>query len=340
MPERSIATLDLPAAVRTRLLRAGFRSKHHLVSLSAAQLAKETGISLDESTRILQRLQPPFDLDAAAKSIQPSSLASRSARAAISTSSVDLDRILRGGIPVGQVTEISGSFGIGKTQIGMQLCVNARIPVECGGPGGEAVYIDTEGSFAPERIADMVLHTTEQLQRQYSLPAHRLSLQTFLSGIHIFRAHDSDRQLEILQHLDQFCADRNVSLVVLDSVAYHFRQGSTDTRHRSRMLHLMSQSMMRTANKHHLAIVAMNQVTTAISPNDPERTTLVPSLGESWTHLVTNRIIVAWRGGQRMATVAKSPFLDRASGWFDVKVPQPVLLLLPILHLARAPAKH
>jgi hypothetical protein len=58
-----------------------------------------------------------------------------------------------GGLPIGQVTEFCGAPGIGKTQLGMQLAVNVRIPTALGGLGGAAVYIDTEGSFFPERAA-------------------------------------------------------------------------------------------------------------------------------------------------------------------------------------------
>nr|CAD1818915.1 unnamed protein product [Ananas comosus var. bracteatus] len=69
----------------------------------------------------------------------------------ITTGCEDLDHILRGGIHCGEVTEVGGVPGIGKTQLGIQLAVNVQIPVEYGGHGGKAVYIDTEGSFMVER---------------------------------------------------------------------------------------------------------------------------------------------------------------------------------------------
>ena len=43
------------------------------------------------------------------------------------------------------MTEFCGVPGIGKTQLGMQLCVNVQRPTELGGRGGAAIYIDTEG---------------------------------------------------------------------------------------------------------------------------------------------------------------------------------------------------
>jgi RAD51-like protein 2 len=62
-----------------------------------------------------------------------------------------IDMLLGGGFARAEVTEVAGVPGVGKTQISMQLCVDARLPKEYGGIEGEAVYIDSEGSFSPER---------------------------------------------------------------------------------------------------------------------------------------------------------------------------------------------
>ena len=43
----------------------------------------------------------------------------------------------------------------------MQLCVDVQIPQCFGGCGGEAVYIDTEGSFIAHRVADMAKAAVE-----------------------------------------------------------------------------------------------------------------------------------------------------------------------------------
>jgi DNA repair protein RadA len=37
----------------------------------------------------------------------------------------------------------------------MQLSVNVQLPVVFGGIDGDAVYVDTEGSFAPSRTLQM-----------------------------------------------------------------------------------------------------------------------------------------------------------------------------------------
>lgn len=43
----------------------------------------------------------------------------------------------------------------------MQLSVDVQIPVCFGGNGGQAVYIDTEGSFVVERLVDIAQATVK-----------------------------------------------------------------------------------------------------------------------------------------------------------------------------------
>ncbi|MHA1330317.1 MAG: hypothetical protein ACTSR2_04485, partial [Candidatus Hodarchaeales archaeon] len=44
----------------------------------------------------------------------------------LTTSSQQLDEILGGGISVGALTEFSGAFSTGKTQLAFQLCINVQ----------------------------------------------------------------------------------------------------------------------------------------------------------------------------------------------------------------------
>jgi hypothetical protein len=75
-----------------------------------------------------------------------------------------LDELLDGGIAIGELTELAGSPGSGKTTMCMQLAVNAALPTYCGGVHGRTVYIDTEGSFAPERCYDLAAHLIQHVQ--------------------------------------------------------------------------------------------------------------------------------------------------------------------------------
>ena len=71
----------------------------------------------------------------------------------ITTGSKNIDNLLGGrGIETKAVTEAFGAFGSGKSQLGFQLAVNVQLPLEKGGANGKAVFIDSEGTFRPERI--------------------------------------------------------------------------------------------------------------------------------------------------------------------------------------------
>ena len=74
---------------------------------------------------------------------------------AVTTGSTELDALLKGGIETGSITEIFGEFRTGKTQLCHTLCVTSQLPMEQGGAEGKAMYIDTEGTFRPERLQEI-----------------------------------------------------------------------------------------------------------------------------------------------------------------------------------------
>src|SRR6185295_9856599 len=76
----------------------------------------------------------------------------------ILTGSKALDDLLGGGCETQAITEAFGEFGSGKTQLAHQLAVNVTRPKEEGGLGGDALFIDTENTFRPERIMQMAEH--------------------------------------------------------------------------------------------------------------------------------------------------------------------------------------
>ena len=48
-----------------------------------------------------------------------------------------------------------GEFRCGKTQLCHTLCVTCQLPCDMGGGEGKAMYIDTEGSFRPQRLVQI-----------------------------------------------------------------------------------------------------------------------------------------------------------------------------------------
>ena len=70
----------------------------------------------------------------------------------ITTGSKELDKLLNGGIETGSITELFGEFRTGKSQLCHTMAVTCQLPISLGGAEGKCLYIDTEGTFRPERL--------------------------------------------------------------------------------------------------------------------------------------------------------------------------------------------
>ena len=79
-------------------------------------------------------------------------------------------------------------------------------------------------------------------------------------------------KLDPPQHL----ATTQVKLVVIDSIAFHYRADASDAARRTRDLTATAAELMRLANTARLAVVIMNQVTTQVGAEGGK---LVPALG-------------------------------------------------------------
>src|SRR6266581_3284340 len=73
----------------------------------------------------------------------------------LSFASTNLDKLLGNGLETQAITEFVGEFGAGKSQICMKLSVNVQLPTKDGGLEGKALFIDTEGTFAAQRVYQM-----------------------------------------------------------------------------------------------------------------------------------------------------------------------------------------
>jgi RAD51-like protein 2 len=213
-----------------------------------------------------------------------------------------LDEILSGGIALGELTEIAGAPGTGKTALATQLAVNAALPNCFGGVAGSTVYIDTEGSFSPERChclaSHLISHIHAGLKRRQtaSTLSHsdsskadasigwNVTAEDILANIYVFRAHDVSDLIALLSGalpdlVDRLSSTDNgsspVRLVVIDSLAFPYRASDgTDFVARTRQLTNTAAQLNQLASKYQLAVVTINQMTTKFSPtlameNDP-----------------------------------------------------------------------
>jgi RAD51-like protein 2 len=123
--------------------------------------------------------------------------------------------------------------------------------------------------------------------------------------------------LAVLETLGEFIAERpKVRLVVIDSVAFHFRQDFQDMALRTTILSKMTNRLMSIATTQQVAVVTVNQVT--VKPQRDGSARLVPALGESYAHACTTRVILSWENDERVAFVTKSPRLPQARARYAV----------------------
>jgi DNA repair protein RadA len=214
----------------------------------------------------------------------------------ISTGSKNLDDLLGGGIETWAMTEFYGEFGSGKSQICHTLCVMVQTPHGQGGLDGGAVYIDTEGTFRPERIAEIA-------------EARGLDSEKMLSGITVARAYNSAHQELIVNDLGKVLEEKKVKLVILDSAVAHYRAeflGRGTLAERQQRLNKFMHQLLRTAEIYNVAVVVTNQVQAAPDSffGDPTR----PTGGHVVAHTSTYRIYLRKAAKNRIARMVDSPY--------------------------------
>ncbi|XP_002732740.1 DNA repair protein RAD51 homolog 3-like [Saccoglossus kowalevskii] len=314
--QRNLATFHLPPEHRRKLQEAGFQTVSDIIEVSPIELSKELEISKEDALEILQLVKGTNITSSTALE----KLKEEKELPFIITFCEELDTILGGGVPLAKITEFCGAPGIGKTQIGIQLAVDVQIPSVFGGVEGEAIYIDTEGSFMVHRAVDIaqatVSHCISSIENNPKLKEvlNDFTVNSILSKIYVYRCNDYIELIATVNLLPQFLTEHpRVKLIVLDSIAFHFRNNFDDMALRTRLLNGLAQNLIRMASQHKLAVVLTNQMTTKIKSDDRGQSHVVPALGESWGHASTLRIVLFWQHNQRYARLYKSPSRKEAT---------------------------
>jgi len=228
----------------------------------------------------------------------------------ISTGSLELNKLLGHGVETRGITEAFGEFGSGKSQLGFQLAVNAQLPVEQGGLNGEVVFIDTEGTFRPERIVQICA-------------AKGLDSAEFLKRIHHARAHSADHQMLLAEKIDDLIQKQkfNIKLVIVDSMTALFRAefiGRGTLADRQQKLNKHLHMLQRLSDKFNLAVYITNQVMAnpAIFFGNPTQAIGGHILGHGSTYRLYLR---KSKGEKRIARLIDSPHLPEGEAVFAVR---------------------
>eukprot|EP01083_Nonionella_stella_P259974 887019_1 len=222
----------------------------------------------------------------------------------ISSGSKALDELLGGGIESMSITEIFGEFRTGKTQICHTICVTSQLPVEMGGGNGKVVFIDTEGTFRPDRIV--------QIANRFGVNA-----DTVLDNILYARAYTHEAQMQMLEAVGAKLVEEQYSILIVDSVTALFRvdfSGRGELAERQQKLAQFMSRLMKLSEEFNLAILISNQVTADPSGgsmfiSDPKK----PIGGHILAHASTTRLSLRkGRGEQRIAKIYDSPNLPES----------------------------
>jgi len=225
----------------------------------------------------------------------------------LSTSSKALDELLGGGLETQSITEAAAEFGSGKTQIGLQLCVNATLPVEKGGLNSHVVFIDSENTFRPERVAQIA-------------QAAGADPKETLDKIHVARAFNSAHQIMLVEKAHQLARDHPVKLLIVDSLTSHFRAefvGRGTLANRQSKLNTHMHELLEFATVHNAICYVTNQVHARPDAffGDPNK----PIGGHIVGHASTYRLYLRkGKAGKRVARLIDSPNLPEGECVFSV----------------------
>ena len=306
--KKEYSVTDLPGvgpAVAAKLENAGYADLMSLAVLSPSQLSDISGVTEVVARKAILAARNILNLG-----FQDASqyLKKRAETIKITTGCSNIDNLIGGGVETRALTETYGAYGSGKTQLAHQLAVNVQLPLNKGGANAKAVYIDSEGTFRPERIKQMA-------------EGAGIDPEVALKNIMIARAFNSDHQILLVEKVaDLIKEGANIKLVIVDSLTSHFRAeftGRGQLADRQQKLNKHMHNLAKLAEQFNLAVYITNQVMAnpAMMFGDPTS----PIGGHIVGHASTFRLYLrAGRKGSRVAKLIDSPNLPEGETVFFV----------------------
>lgn len=299
---------DLPnvgAKTAQKLRDAGFGDMMRLATATAKELSVKAEIGEGVAEKVIEaaRRAEKIDFETAFDVMERRKDVGR-----ITTGSKAFDELIGGGIETQAITEVFGEFGSGKSQLSHELAVTVQLPEDKGGLDAEAVFIDTENTFRPERI--------EQIAN-----AFELDLEEVLNKIHIARAFNSSHQILMAEKVNELIQEgKNIRLVIVDSLTAHFRAeyvGREALATRQQKLNQHLHTLQNIANTYNAAVFVTNQVQARPDAFFGSPTKAIG--GHVLGHAATYRIwLKKGLAGKRIARLVDSPHLPEGECVFKI----------------------
>jgi len=294
------------AADLKKLKEKGFHTVEAVAHATRKELGEIKGISDQKVDKLLAAAHKMVDMGfSSATEIYQQ----RQETLHLTTGSKDLDDLLRGGIETGSITEIFGEFRTGKTQLCHTLCVTTQLPLEQGGAEGKAMYIDTEGTFRPERLCEIA--------EKYGLDGADV-----LDNVAYARAYNSEHQLQLLAEAAGMMSDTRFGLIIIDSATGLYRTDYSGRGELSaRQMHLAKflRALSNLAAQFGVACVITNQVVAQVDGGASFGDNKKPIGGNIIAHASTTRLYFRkGRGENRVCKVYDSPCLPEGEATFAI----------------------
>lgn len=310
-------------ATAERLRESGYITVESIATANHVDLAEAAEIGENTAKKIIASARELADIGGFKTGTEI--LQRRSEVLKLKTLIPEFDELMGGGFETQAITEVYGEFGSGKSQIVHQMAVNCQLPIEVGGLNGSCLYIDSENTFRPERIEQMVEGLElddEQLPEGYEIP----SVEEFLKNIHVARASSSDHQMLLIdtaRNLSNELKDsgKPVRLVIIDSLTGLFRSeyaGRGTLAERQQKLNRHMHDLFKLVDDLNAVALVTNQVMSnpAALFSDPTK----PIGGNIVGHTATFRLYIRKsKGGKRIAKLVDSPNLPDGEAPFMVE---------------------
>ncbi|GAB4819384.1 hypothetical protein N2152v2_006430 [Parachlorella kessleri] len=274
----------LPAGDIKKAKDAGFYTCESLLMYSKKRLSEIKGLSEAKVEKILEAAKKSckgFGIQTA-KDYEAQRLREI---VHISTGCAALDEILGGGIETKAITEIFGG-------------------------AGKVAYIDTEGTFRPERI--------RPIAERFNLEA-----EAVLSNVVCARAHTLEQQVDFLLPLAAMMSEEPFKLLIMDSITANARtefSGRGELAERQQKLGQLMARLRKIAEEYNVAVLITNQVVSdpsggAMFVSDPKK----PVGGHVIAHASTIRLSARkGKGEQRLLKVVDAPNLPEAEASYAI----------------------
>ena len=264
-------------ATADKLRDAGYTSFQGIAVAASGELSNQADVGESTASDIVQAAREMADIGGFETGSQV--LERRNEIGKLSWFIDDVDDMLGGGVETQSITEVYGEFGAGKSQVTHQLSVNVQLPKEHGGLRGSVIFIDSEDTFRPERIDDMVRGLDDELI-QATMDDRGIEgtpddeeamdelLEDVLDKIHVAKAFNSNHQMLLAEKAQELADEHEdsewpVRLLNVDSLTAHFRAeyvGRGELAERQQKLNKHLHDLDRVGNLFNCAVLVTNQV--------------------------------------------------------------------------------